>query len=531
MPYHLTRRLYLIGLFVLTTVLGATAQVTIDFQFVDDAGNKALSGGFNICNNSGAAFPPGYSIDFRWPSLDGFGWGPNATRNGPGKCDTWTLEFESWQLPGAGQCKSLSAGVNYTGSLSYPAYGIDSNGDTVWIETNNPIHIPKSYHAGDWQYEFDANCFIPSPTNICLGEAQIREWNEAADVRVPANRKGWAIAAVHISTLFNNMAGMDLYTPNYAFAQSVIEGRMGCDAGFNPPGGDDNPLTYRAISTASGCFQILPPGWAQIQQYYPSLTNGLNYADIIAGDNFITAGLSKVLYDMTTFTKYEKISCADPIGFFEESKDPYAIETLIAYAYHEGPYGSEGVLMDIFVNNRAATVNMDNLAAYIASISSDASVHYAERMRNNLIQLENNFSVAGGNSLVTNEAQTNWPGGGSGPSTDYEYHGCYDEPMSWADFEAYIDEAARLFHTANVPDVKAKAKAAFDALNGGADVNFSQIGPVVDAMTLAFPVYNASEGVADLFFASACGSPTVTMSSCDQICPGEDGDLWVHLSG
>lgn len=527
------KRLSVLILFVLAAQLSFAQDMTIEFQFTDDPGNEQLNGSFRLCNNTSTDIKgTGYTIDFRWPILQSVA-NLTANRNGAGECDTWTWEFENWQLPNPNSCHNVYVTVNYSGSLSYPAYGIDSNGDTVWVVTNDPDFIPKSYHAGKQEYQFDPECFIPSPDVICLGEAQIREWNEPVDVRVPDNRKGWAIAATHVATLFNNMSGLDLYTPDYVFAQSIIEGRMGCDAGIVMPGGDDNPVDFRAIATGSGCFQILPPGWAQIEQYYPTLTApaGINHGSMIAGDNFITAALSKVLYDMTTFTKYEKISCADPIGFFQESADPYAIETLIAYAYHEGPYGSEGVLMDIFVTNRATTVNETNLAAYIASISADASVHYAERMRNNLIQLENNFGVAGGNSLVTGEAQTNWPGGGTGPSTDYEYHGCYDEPMTWADFDAYIDEAARLFWTADVAAVKAAAQAAFNAINGGAPVNYSQCGPVIDAMTLAFPVYSPDEGVADLFFASACGSPTVTMSSCDRICPGEEGELWVHLMG
>lgn len=321
--------------------------ITIDFQFTADGGSKGLSGGFEICNNTGNALPNGYAIDFRWPVFKGFSWGPIAVRNGIGNCDTWTFTFESWQLPAAGECKAVSAGNTsgaYDPPLTFPAYGIDTNGDTVWVQTSDSKFIPKSYNAVDWQYKFDPNCFIPSPSTLCLGEAKIREWNQLADVRVPANRKGWALAAVHVATLFNNMVGAELFSENYVFAQSMIEGRMGCDAGFVPRApGDANHLDFRAGSVASGCFQILPPGWAQMQQYYPSLTAPLNYATIIAGENFITAALFKALYDMTTFTKYEKISCANPIGFFAESADKYAAEELLAYAYHEGPYGSEGV--------------------------------------------------------------------------------------------------------------------------------------------------------------------------------------------
>ena len=90
--------------------LFSISQVTIDFQFEADGGSKGLNGGFEICNNTGAALPPGFSIDFRWPCFKGFSWGPASTRNGSGSCDTWTFTFESYQLPGPGQCKTVSSG-------------------------------------------------------------------------------------------------------------------------------------------------------------------------------------------------------------------------------------------------------------------------------------------------------------------------------------------------------------------------------------------------------------------------------------
>jgi hypothetical protein len=530
MGKNLLLKLFLLTLFSLPfhEIVG---QVTIEFRLVVDGGNQGFSGGLRMCNNSGAALPAGYSINFRWASFNGFASGPTTTRNGTGNCDTWNFAFEPWQLPAAGQCKDISASQPYGAynlPLTFPAYGIDSKGDTIWVQTNDPVFFPKSYNQLDWKYSFDRECFIPT-SSMCLGEAQVREWNELVDIRVPQNRKGWALAAPHISTLFNNMAGANVVSINYAFAQSIIEGRMGCDAAIVPPAGDNNPLTFRAISTASGCFQILPVGWAQIEQFYPTLTAPLNYNDIIAGDNFITSGLSKVLFDMTTFAKYEKINCADPIGFFVNSADQYAAEELLAYAYHEGPNGSENALLKIFKTNRATLINETNLARYLQVNHVSASTQYSERMRNNLIQLENNFSIPGGHSALSGEASTNWVGGT--PPNNYEWHGCYDEPYTWAEIDDYIDEAARLFWTADVALVKSQVQAAFNALNGGGPVNYSNLGTVIDAIVLAFPVYNPDEGIGEDFFASACGSPTVNMSTCDEICPGEKGELWVHLMG
>ncbi|MCU0431567.1 MAG: hypothetical protein MUF42_16520 [Cytophagaceae bacterium] len=518
-------------IFVLFPCILQAAHISVAFNFVADPGNLGLSGHVRICNTSSLPVPPGYHIDFRWPSLQALSYGPVATRLGAGACDRWRLSFENWQLPAPNSCRDISAGnANgaYQAPLRYPAYGIDSAGDTVWVINGGNSFIPKSYNQSNGQYTFDPSCFLPTGA-ICLGEAQLREWNAPWDVRVPDNRKSWALAAAHISTLFNNMVGAQVVSVNYAFAQSMIEGRMGCDATFIPPASDNNPLQFSSLSQASGCFQILPPGFAQLQQYYPSLMAPLSYSNIIANENFVTSGLAKALYDMTTFVKYEKINCVNPIGFFTQSADPYAAEEILAYAYHEGPYGSEAALLNMLRDNRAAALTEPNLARYLQLNFANASTQYAERMRNNLIQLENNFSVPGAHSAISIEASTNWRGGS--PPDDYEWHGCYNESFTWAEISDYIDEAARLFWTGNVPLIKANTKAVFDNLNGGAAVPYAQLGVVIDAIVLNFPAYSPDEGLGDLFFASACGSPSVSMSSCDVLCSGQQGELWVHLMG
>ena len=120
----------------------------------------------------------------------------------------------------------------------------------------------------------DAECLIPSPGYICLNEAQLSEWSggsnlDLADVRVPENRKNWAIAAAHSQSMFTNMIGAEITSIDYFFAQAIIEGRMGCDAGIITDPLDDNPINYRSISSAAGCFQILPDGMNQLKRFTP----------------------------------------------------------------------------------------------------------------------------------------------------------------------------------------------------------------------------------------------------------------------
>jgi hypothetical protein len=401
-----------------------------------------------IVNGNGATIPNDFTLTLRWPSLKYFIMNqPAFTENGTGQCDTKTITFDSWMIKSSGI--NVSASGHYNTPYLLPPYAIDNNGDTVLVVLTDPKFLPQAYNQKPKEFHFKSECFIPSPDKLCLGEAQLREWNEVWDVRVPENRISWAIASAHSQRLFNNMIGAEVTSLNYVMAQAMIEGRMACDKGAIFDQTDDNPGGYWSISEPAGCMQIVTTGWEQLKQFYPSLydANGLQYNDFIAGGNFVTAALSKAMFDMTTFSYFEKKLCSNPIDFMLESADPYFTEEFLAIAYHDGNEGAWSSLEHIFTTNRTTAVNDPNLASLIMSsgLSKGYGPEYAERMRNNLIQLENNFSVDGGAGLISSTAQINWKGTKVGPPADYEYHGCYNEPVSWTDMEAYIDDAHRLF--------------------------------------------------------------------------------------
>ncbi|MFT6715932.1 MAG: gliding motility-associated-like protein, partial [Saprospiraceae bacterium] len=237
---------------------------------------------------------------------------------------------------------------------------------------------------------------------------------------------------------------------DYAFAQSMIEGRMGCDVAFAPAGTD--PLDFRAGSVAGGCFQILPPGYDQLQQFYPTVYGAiagpdiLGYNDVISGDNFVTACLSKALYDMTSFTFWKYRDCWDPINFFVNAADQYAAEELLAFSYHDGSEGSRPILSQVFETSRAGYLADANIATTIAGLGGSPGLEYAERMRNNLIQLGNNWTIPGGPGLGTVGAQTNWPGTNPAKPAHYEYFDCYKDDICFSDITSYVAEATEIFH-------------------------------------------------------------------------------------
>ncbi len=508
------------------------AQYTIEFKLTarPNPGGNTFDGDVVICNNSGVK-PNNFSIDIKWPALTSLTGGELlGVQNGTGACDTWQLTPAAWNMPGANGCKTISVNGTYNDPFSFPAYGIASTGDTVKLLVTKTAYVPQSYNQGPSEFYFDPNCFIPSPSDICLGEAHIREWNEEADVRVPTNRKSWALAAAFSHRLFTNLVGQEITSINYAFAQSMIEGRMGCDQNFMPPSGDPNPLDYRAISVADGCFQISTTGFAQLYQLYPDVSafDPGNYNSIISGDNFVTACASKAIYDYATMEYWDKIMCYKPLDFFNTTCDQYAAEEMLAYAYHDG-LDIVSRTNPVFKTQRATYQSDCDIALTISKTQGSnnavpAGYQYAERMRNNLMRLDNNLTSPGGPSLNGNYAKENWD-----PATD-KYYGCYDQPFTIIDINDFIDALSPLYPTANISAIKAKALAAFNALGGGV-VNYSKLGPVIDAIVLGFPAYNPDKGMGQTYGEGACPSPAISMSTCDKICPGQTGELWVQLMG
>ncbi len=503
------------------------AQVTIEFKLVPGS-DKTFYGDIELCNNTGSALPSNYYIDFYWPGFDIKDLSGAAGSASHPSANVTRLTFETWMLPANGQCKtiSVSSESTYADDFVFPPFGNDSKGNKVVVVAKDPDFIPQSYNAEPKEFYIQKECFISSPFTLCLGEAQFEEWNRVADVRVPANRKGWALAAAHAHRMFTNMMGCEVTNLNFAFATSMIEGRMGCDAGFQPPAGDNNPLTYESHITTDGCFQVRPLGWVQLEDFYPHIFTNLTKEPITDDGNFITACLSKTLYDYTSFTFWDQYFCYPQVkDFLCNAKDPYAGDVMFAYMYHKGWNHSD--FANVFGANRNTWINSNNVANLLATNFPDINGGYAERVRNNIMRLENNLTVPGGPSLVVQTAQENWD-----PS-NYEYHGCYDAPFTWAEISAYIDEACRVFITADKVAVKAAAKLAFDALNGGAAVNFSKLGSVIDAIVLGIPLPSANKGMAGKYFsqAEACSKGNVKIKSYDKICLGQNAQMNVYLFG
>lgn len=518
----ITRFLFL--LCIIST--GLKGQVTVEFKIKPGSGNT-LNGSVEICNNSGSDLPAGYYMDFYWPNfniVDLTSQPGTVVYPGDGLL---RMQFNAaWMLPAAGACRSHSVNSTstYDNPFLFPPYGIDSNGDTIEVVVTDPKWIPKSGQNEPQEFYIAQECFIPSPDQYCLGEARFEEWNRLADVRVPENRKGWALAAAHSHRLFTNMMGCEVTSLNFVMATSMIEGRMGCDANAQPPAGDAHPLTYESHITTDGCLQIRPLGYLQTQDFYPHLFANTPKASITDGDNFITSALTKTLYDYTSFTFWDQYYCYPEVReFFCNLNDPYGADAIFGYTYHKGWNNTD--FQKVFIDNRDAWQNSDNIADMLSTSHSDIHGGYAERVRNNIMRLENNFNVDP--SLNYGTAIDNWD------STTYEFYGCYNEPFTWQEVADYIDEALRVFITADANRVKTAAQNAFNAIAVGGQVNFQDIGPVIDAIVLNIPVPSANQGMTGKYFSQAetCIKPGIKIHSYDEICPGENAELLIYLMG
>ncbi len=485
-----------------------------------------LNGTFYIYNNSASVLTASTTLKIKWPSLVSISGGFNSgsSKNG----DTWTLKFDSWNLPGVHASKSFWFGGTINTPALMPPWGILSTGDTIFINWNclNPYY-PKSFNSEPNFFTFDPNCYINSPSQIYIGEAQLREWNTLTSMVIPDNKKKYALAAVVSSSLFNNLCGVALTDPNYAFAQALVESHVGCESDMVTT--DPNakyPLKYESISLQDGCFQIAADGYLQLSQFYPDLfTGALTKAATSGGENFVRGAISKAYYDYTTFEFWEKAKCYDPIGFFKQSCDPYAAVELIAYAYNAGFNGADADVKKVFVDTRSVSVNRCNLIEDMWNAGVHSSgIDYGARIRNNFIQLKNDQVTQPSTSPPG--AKMNWD------PANYKWYDWYNENISWSDVSSYIDEAIFMFPGSSTTNAKAAAQNAFNQINGGNPIPFMNIGPVMDAFLLTLTVAHPDKGFAATYGSSLnCTSPSISITCYDQICPGETAQLWINFMG
>ena len=527
--------------FCLLSFNAYSADIVLNFCPVTKIqASKDWSATLQIQNNSGVVLDlANNKITADWPSLVALQW---PFSNGVQTGTTWSfninLDWPGTLAVGATATKSIS-GNKFSGVLQFPTSGTYTQGGKTYTVEFKNCNQTQNFELYDATFQFKRECFIYSPTKLCLGQGATEIWKGEGvfDAMIPTDRPSWAIAVMVAHRLFTNLAGADMISPNFWMATAMNESRMTCDPTIvaNQTGGH----TYINANANSGvpgsgiynptdnCFQILNIGYTQIENNQPDLfaqTNAYGtaqFSNVIGGGNWEAASIGVAYYHYQDMRYWDQIYCFNVPKTWKDAKDPYAIEKIFYHAYHDGPNAGISLLNDIKANYAAATAatNMNTVITTNGTWKEINSGGSSQKVGNFTSLLD------GGNPHLYPYSKTD-------PTT--QYLGCYNASIKWADILYYLNKIKILYPKLQTAPVQAAIKAVFDGINGGANVNFEDLGPVIDEIVIQMGGHDPSKYIATQFSAAKT-CPTnalgVSLRTNDTICPGTTGELQVWLSG
>lgn len=334
-------------------------------------------------------------------------------------------------------------------------------------QTNCPA-IPTN---SDW----DTTCFIPtehSNGKLLLPQAFFaNKYNGASGQAaiIPENRPTWALGMAHAWSFSRNInKSVDYPKISYWMATVTQESQWGCDNGAVWPGGlTGSPVGITVPNVGDdGCYQIEGinngSAYGALIQYYPLRFRKNEHQNLIGGDNVATSALVKAYYDLFTERIAEFRWGWDYIGTVESTCDPYAFEKLSASAYNAGIYGFQ-----------TAESFMGSTSCYWTGLPATTG-GYATQVGDMISVLEQNTAYP---VTTFDKANSN-------------FLGYYSEDISWADLNQYFDEIDDMYWEVDFTnDVLPNAQAAWESIAGSTanDINFQDIGPVLDQIILSLP--------------------------------------------
>jgi hypothetical protein len=358
------------------------------------------------------------------------------------------------------------------------------------------------YSPVNW---FDTTCYKYLPTELKVGQGHLGNadlWNTVGarsfDFYIPANREEWAIAVVHAWQTEHNILkySKDVFNWHYYFGTLMKESFCGCDpnlsyAGITRCNGTAlvNPITsttdYNTNTNpggparVDGCFQIdHSTGWPVFPKYYPHRwTNVSQHTTYMAEDNFATAALSKMYYDLAFIRFVEYVKGYPVEQVLTTAPDNAAGSIWLARSYNKGYFDPASLdVMGIAANRTEAMASSNWLALTQTPL---LGYDYTNATSHVLKVLSNNYE--GGWTRP-------WGGTGWTATADNAWHCWYDKPITWAKMTSYMNKFFPLFPEVNAATVTAKVKAKFDAIHGGAAVSFRyEFAPVLDEFILNMP--------------------------------------------
>ena len=542
--FFLGKKIKETALFLAFTAIGFSAysaDIVINFCPVTKIqASKDWSATMQIQNNSGVLLNlASNKFTFDWPSLVALQW---PFSSGVQTGTTWSFNINlDWPgtLAAGGTATKPVSGNKFSGVLQFPTGGTyKQNGITYSVEVRN-CNQTQNFELYDGTFDFKRECFLYSPTKLCLGQAATEIWfgEGVFDAMIPTNRPSWAIANMVAHRLFTNLAGADMVSPNFWTATAMNESRMTCDPTIIPnTSGGHTYINANANSgvpgagisnTTDNCFQVLNIGYTQIENNQPDLFSQTNaygtaaYSNVVDNGNWETGALAVTYYHYQDMRYWDQIYCFNVPKTWKDAKDPYAIEKIFYHAFHDGPNAGISLLNDIKANYNAA-VNATNMNTVIGTGGTWSAPNGGSS-----VKVGNFTSLLDGGPALLYPSQTK--------SNDTTQNlGCYNAPIKWTDIVYYLDKIKILYPKLQTAPIQAAIKAVFDGINGGANVNFEDLGKVIDEIVIQMGGHDPSKYIATQFSAAKT-CPTnalgVSLRTNDTICPGTSGELQVWLSG
>jgi GH18 family chitinase len=332
-----------------------------------------------------------------------------------------------------------------------------------------------------------------------LGELKIGQGRiypihgQSTDAYIPQNRVKWAISMVHAAHLFQNVAKVDHFGPNYLWASALLDSRCGCDGAIQVGGNRPFPLLFNEATQLNGCYQIQSgSGYAQLSRIYPLRFPQGQQVELVAYDHFTTASIASAYNNLIVLRFWEAAKGWQVMDFLRSSADPQALTRLMAAAHRGGAW--QPAFERIFKTDRRNALISNNLSTYF---SSDLNILDHQKRVSDVVKLLNNQT----NSLEI-LSRANHPSTGL-PYNYYDNY--YDTQVSWNDVEDYINDIRKLYSGVSMTVVKNKVRTKFNSINNRQSISFRyQLGAVLDELLLNLP---ADDPTTEVTKAYGCTSP------------------------
>ncbi len=338
------------------------------------------------------------------------------------------------------------------------------------------------YFTADDQFYFEKSAYS-FQNEIKLGQARVGEVNgNYWDVKVPVNRKSWALSIAHGHQLMRNIIKSENYPIDIFLATALKESDLGCDHDIIQEEGVEFPLG-KQWDAGDGFYQI--EGWSasaygEMAKLYPKrFPAGLdNHSVLIGNEHFETATIGKVYYDLMVFHYWKYVNGYRPLELFDQSTDKGAIVKMLSAAFYMGHQTSGNFYKDVFVSNRNNSyIQNDFLELFkVSPYKDDHFYSMAEDHAKLVYQCVSLFQDSA--DLVGN------------PENNFFYD-YYDSTITWDDFKEYMEKIKPLYPEVEWSDVELSVQDRFNAVKGGNSLSFRyEIAPVIDELILSLPVEN-----------------------------------------